>query len=153
MPEADSSKAAQAGRKRSALIAGLGAAFVASAVTVVMLSSTPSPTTTAATDQPAKICKSAPPLMLAVFSEKGGGTVRFREGDWLSPPITLTNEPQPVVFPRARSQTEEITETIKIEGQATDLMWVYPTTHVRSDPLTVNGVYSVGLTWMPMPCQ
>ena len=113
MPEANSLKAAQAGRKRPALIAGLGAAAVASVVTVVMLSSTPSSTTTATTDQPAKACKGVP-LMVTAYTEKGGGTVRFRDGDWLSPPITLTNEPQPVVFPRAGSQTEVITEVITI---------------------------------------
>jgi hypothetical protein len=151
MLEANSPKSAQAGRKRPALIVGLGAAAVASVVTVVMLSSTPSPTTTATADQPAKACKSVP-IMLTVFTEKGGGTVRFREGDWLSPPITLTNEPQPVVFPRARSQTEAITEVISLEGQATDLIVVWPLSQ-RRESLTLNGVVSYSQTWSPMPCQ
>ena len=143
--------ATQAGRKRPALIAGLGAAAVASVVTVVMLSSTPSPTTTATTDQPTKACKSVP-IMLTVFTEKGGGTVRFREGDWLSPPITLTNEPQPVVFPRTRSQTEAFTEVITIEGQATDLTVVWPLSQ-RRETVTINGVASFTQTWSPMPCK
>jgi hypothetical protein len=152
MLEANSPKTAQAGQKRPALIAGLGAAAVASVVTVIMLSGTPSPTTTATTDQPAKACNSVP-LIVTAFSGKGGGTVRFREGDWLSPPITLTNEPQPVVFPRARSQTEVITEVITIEGQATDLTLVWPMSQLRMENLTINGVVSYTQTWLPMPCQ
>jgi hypothetical protein len=147
MPEA------QASRKRSVLIAGLGAACVASVLTVAMLTGTPPPATTTATDPPAKACKSMPPLMLAVSSEKGG-TVRFREGDWLSPPITLTKEPQPVVFPRPRSQTEEIKEVITIEGQATDIVTVFPLTGTRDVYPAVNGVLSTTLTWLPFdPCK
>jgi hypothetical protein len=152
MLEANSPKTAQAGQKRPALIAGLGAAAVASVVTVIMLTSTPSPTTTATSDKPTKACKSVP-LMVTAFTEKGGGTVRFREGDWLSPPITLTSEPQPVVFPRARSQTEAITEVITIEGQATDLILAWPTNQRHENYLTVNRVVSYTQTWSPLPCQ
>jgi hypothetical protein len=153
MPQANS-KEAQTSRKRPALVAGLGAAFVASAVTLAMLPSTSPPTATAATEQPTKACKSAPPLMVNVFTENGGGTVRFREGNWLSPPIALTKEPQQLVFPRARSQTEEIKEVMTIEGQATDMIIVYPLTQVRDEYPTVNGAVSFTWTWLPYnSCQ
>jgi hypothetical protein len=92
--------------------------------------------------------------MVNVSTEKGGGTVRFREGTWLSPPITLTKEPQQLVFPRARSQTEEINEVMTIEGQATDMIIVYPLTQTRDEYPTVDGVVSFTWTWLPYnPCQ
>ena len=38
-------------------------------------------------------------ILLATTS--GSGTVRLREGNYLSPPITLSAKPQSVVFPVA----------------------------------------------------
>jgi hypothetical protein len=98
---------AQASRKRSALVAAVAAACIASAVTFTMLTSHPSPTpaTTTTTEAAAKACPTMPPLVMYVFTETGGGTVRFRVGEWVSAPIKLTSERQAVTFPGIRSQT------------------------------------------------
>src|SRR6516164_11745978 len=99
----------QQSRKSSTIVAGVGAAMVATAVTFAMLSSSSSApvATTPTTEAPAKECRNVPPLMLYVATTNGGGTVRFREGSYLSPPITLSTEPQPVIFPRAFANRDD----------------------------------------------
>ena len=82
------------------VFAGLGAAVVASMMTIAMLAGhAASPAAPArATAAPKNECTSLP-LMIMVSTETGGGTIRFREGDYLSPPITLSRTPQNVYFP------------------------------------------------------
>ena len=77
-------------RRKSAVVVGLGAAFTASIVTCTVMMSNPSPAAmpaqTSITDQ----CQILPRTML-VSTNNGSGIVRFQEGNYLSPPITLTN--------------------------------------------------------------
>jgi hypothetical protein len=142
-------ESAQARRKRSALVAGLAAACVASAVTFTMLASHPSPTTTPATEASAKACPSMPPLVMYVFTETGGGTVRFREGDWVSQPITLTQEWQTVEFPGVRSQTEVLRQVGTIEGDATNIVTVGALSGHRFVFPEVHGVKPAYFNWRP----
>jgi hypothetical protein len=109
-------ESAQARRKRSALVAGLAAACVASAVT---------------------------------FTETGGGTVRFREGDWVSQPITLTQEWQTVEFPGVRSQTEVLRQVGTIEGDATNIVTVGALSGHRFVFPEVHGVKPAYFNWRP----
>ena len=144
---------AQARRKPSALVAGLAAACVASAVTLTMLASHPTPTATPATEASAKACQSMPPLVMYVFTETGGGTVRFREGDWVSQPITLTKDWQAVVFPGVRSQTEVLRQVGTIEGDATNIVSIGALTGHRFVFPDVHGVNTAHFSWNPYkPC-
>jgi hypothetical protein len=61
-----------------------------------------------------------------VSTTSGGGTVRLREGNYLSPPITLSAKPQSVVFPLDRSEPMGPEEVITIEGKATDMVLTSP---------------------------
>lgn len=136
--------------KSSAAIAGIGAAFVAAAITATMATSNPSPAAMPAqAATPTNQCQQAP-IMLLVSTTTGGGTIRFREGSYLSPPITLTSVPQPVVFPRLRSETTPIEEVIVIEGNATDLVAVSPVTQRRTVFPSVAGLVAYKTTWVPV---
>jgi hypothetical protein len=142
--------ASQGKAKRAPLIAGLGAAFIASAVTLTMMMSGPAPVVA-----PAETANSTPqcqmvPLMLLASTTTGSGTVRFREGAYLSPPITLSAKPQTVVFPRFRDQSAVIEEVITIEGNATDLVWESPITHARTVYPNVSGVLAINSKWAPV---
>jgi hypothetical protein len=143
---------AQQAPKSSAAIAGLGAAFVASALTVAILMSNPSPA--AMPEQAAattNACQRAP-LMLLVSTTTGSGTVRFREGDYLSPPITLSSKPQLVTFPRPRPETGFLEETMTIEGNATDVVTTSPVTNYRNVFQNVNGVLAYKAKWVAKTC-
>src|ERR1700688_4114289 len=123
MPEAASHGQGQAQqpRKLSPVIAGLGAAIVASAVTLVIMMSSPSPV--AVSDQAATattLCQMVPRKLL-VSTTMGTGTVRLRAGSYLSPPIALGTRPQAVVFPLPRPETTPVEEVISIEGNAYDV--------------------------------
>lgn len=139
--------------KASTAVAGLGAALVACAITMTMLTSNPSPAAmTAPSAQPATACQNLP-LMILVSTTTGGGTVRFREGSYLSPPITLNTVPQTVVFPRPRPTTAAIEEVITIEGQATDVVTTSPVTQYRMVYPRVSGVLAINAKWRPLaPC-
>jgi len=141
---------AQQTRQLSGVVAGLGAAFIAAAVTATMMMSGASPAAapgqTAAAAGPQ--CK-AIPIMLLVSTTTGGGTIRFREGDYLSPPITLSAVPQTVVFPRPRPLAGQLEEVITVEGNATDLVAVSPVTNRRSVVPKVDGVFAYKATWLP----
>jgi hypothetical protein len=139
-------------RKKSALVAGLGAAFVAAGVTAAMLASNPSPPATPVqTAEPAaaRACQGEP-LMQLVSTENGGGTIRLREGDYLSPPIKLGSSPQAVVFPKPRPETVPLKETIIVEGDATNLVLGPEDDHVVIP--RVEGTYSYTMTWTPKKC-
>jgi len=131
--------------KISPLVAGLGAAFVASAVAVVMMMSGP----VAVTDQAgtSKECK----MMLRQFlvsTETGSGTVRLREGSYLSPPIVLGSRPQTVTFPIPRPQdAPSDAEVITIEGNATDVVLASPVTTWRQVFNNVSGVVAFESRW------
>jgi len=136
---------AQQARKLSGVVAGLGAAFIAAAVTATMMVSGAIPA--AAPDQAAAgpQCRAAP-IMLLVSTNTGGGTVRFREGSYLSSPITLSAVPQSVVFPRQRGKTQ-IEEVITIEGKATDVQMFSPVYNQRTVAASVDGVKALRWTW------
>jgi hypothetical protein len=142
--------ASQARTKCSVAVAGLGAALVACAVTVALSSASPSPAATGIPSaQPTNLCQSSA-LMIQASTNTGGGTIRFREGSYLSPPITLTNIPQTVVFPRARSTTERIDEVITIEGNATDVVTTFPMGNFQTVYPIVSGVLAFSAHWQPM---
>ncbi len=136
-------------RRKSALVAGLGAAFVASAVCLTMLMSGPAPIAT--TDQAANTpsCKVTKREFL-VSTTTGSGTVRLREGNYLSPPIKLSTNPQAVVFPLDRPETMGPEEVITIEGNATDVVLTSPVTTWRKVFDNVSGVVAFSTRWMPM---
>jgi len=134
-------------RKNATVIAGLGAAVIASVMTIAMWAghATPDPAPQAAA-APKNECMSLP-LMVMVSTETGGGTVRFREGDYVSPPITLNRTPQNVYFPRQRPEVGQLQETITIEGEATNLVMVSPVTHARHVYPKISGSLSFIGTW------
>jgi hypothetical protein len=138
---------AQRSGKNSVLVAGLGAALVASALTLAIMPGRPASAVSAAatTNQ----CQSLPRSML-VMTNTGGGTVRFREGGYLSPPIVLTTQPQTVVFPLPRPQTTAVDEIITIEGDATDLIIASPVTNARTTYPQLTGTFSIKKNWVPL---
>jgi hypothetical protein len=144
-----SSGQAHQGRKISPLVAGLGAAFVACAITATSLANNPAPVAAPAQAMPAANQCQRVPLMLLVSTTAGGGTVRFREGDYLSPPIKLSTQPQTVTFPRLRPETTMVEEVITIEGQATDLVTTSPLTNYRMVYPIVDGLLPITARWIP----
>ena len=147
MLQPDSLAKAQA-RKKATAFAGFGAAVVASMMTVALLSghaAAPSAPVQAAA-APKNECSSLP-LMVMVSTETGGGTVRFREGGYLSPPITLSATPQNVYFPRPRPDVGQLQEPITIEGEATNLIMVSPVTHARHVYPKISGSLTFTGTW------
>jgi hypothetical protein len=139
---------AQGQRKLSPIVAGAGAAVIAVAVTVVVMMSHPA--TVATTEQVATNSQQCPAMQrrLLVSTTHGGGTIRFRAGGYLSPPFTLTDHPQVVVFPLPRPETSPIQETILIEGNATDLVITSEVTDLHK-VLDVPGTYPYAVTWAP----
>jgi len=138
--------ASQGQVKSSAAIAGLGAALVACAITIAVAGG-PSPAATPVQSaQSANACQNVP-LMINVSTVTGGGTVRFREGSYLSPAITLSNVPQLVVFPRPRSETSQIEEVITIEGNATDVITTSPVSGFQRVYPQVTGILAIDARW------
>jgi hypothetical protein len=140
---------AQQGRKKSVLVAGLGAAFVSAGITIAVLAGNPSPSATPAqiAAPQVKACEIAPLIELASAENGGGGIIRFREGDFVSQPIKLNSSPQPIVFPRARPETAPLKETIIIEGDATNVVLGAEGDHFVVP--RVDGSYSYTITWSP----
>ncbi|THD71487.1 MAG: hypothetical protein E7813_05615 [Bradyrhizobium sp.] len=136
--------------KRSMVVAGIGAAVLACAITAVVMTSGTSPV--AVKDQAAdgtKQCRMLPREIL-LATTVGSGTVRLREGSYLSPPITLTAKPQSVVFPLPRPETTPVEEVITIEGNATDVVMTSPVTPWRRVFESVTGVSAFNVAWKPM---
>jgi hypothetical protein len=136
--------------KRSGVIAGIAAAVAACAITAVVMMSGTAPV--AVKDQAANgttQCRLLPREIL-LATTAGSGTVRLREGSYLSPPITLTAKPQSVVFPLARPQTTPVEEVITIEGNATDVVLTSPVTPWRKVFESVTGVSAFNIAWKPM---
>lgn len=138
---------AQGQRKLSPMVAGVGAAMIASAITVVMMMSNPVTTTTEQAASSAKTCPAVQRRLL-VSTTHGGGTIRFRASGYLSPPYTLTTKPQVVVFPLLRSETTPIQESISVEGDATDVVITSEVTDLHN-VFDVVGTYPYPITWAP----
>jgi hypothetical protein len=148
-PGASQGQAEQA-RKRSGVVAGIGAAVLASAITIVFMMSSPSPVAVndqAATDTTQ--CRMLPREIL-LATTAGSGTVRLREGSYLSPPITLSAKPQSVVFPLLRPEINPVEEVITVEGNATDVVITSPVTPWRKVFESVTGVSAFSIAWKPM---
>jgi hypothetical protein len=138
----------QGRRKRSPLIWGLGAAVIASAITIAVIQSqntAPASSRAASTNKQCHLV----PRRLQVSTEHGGGTVRFRASGYLSPPFSLTNKPQVVEFPLPRPDTTPVTEAVTVEGNATDVVLTSEATDLHS-VFDVSGVHNLNLTWRPL---
>ena len=134
----------------SPLVAGLGAAFVASAVAIVIMMSGPAPVANQAASGTSKECKVVM-REFAVSTETGSGTVRLREGSYLSPPIVLSSKPQTVTFPVPRPQdAPSAAEVITIEGNATGVVLTSTVTGWRHVYDSVNGVVAFSSSWLPV---
>jgi hypothetical protein len=141
----------QKGRKISPAIAGLSAASIAAAITIVMSLGSPAPVTTqdqaalaVAADQCQLISRK-----LMVSTTSGSGSVRLRAGNYLSPPIILSGVPQSVVFPLPRPDTSPVEEVLTIEGHANDVIITSEVTGLRK-VYNVNGVQAINLIWWPL---
>jgi hypothetical protein len=134
-------------RRKSVLVAGLGAAFMASIVTCTVMMSNSSPAAMPAQAAKTGQCQILPRTML-VSTNNGNGVVRFREGNYLSPPITLTSKPQEVTFPLPRPEFGAIDEMISIEGNATNLVITSPLTQeARAYPMVI-GAMTIKKNWV-----
>jgi hypothetical protein len=142
---------AQPSRKRPAIVAGLGAAVIASAVTlVIMMSGSSAPVTVAdgASTTAVKECQMTQ-RKFYVATQTGSGVVRLREGNYLSAPITLSAQPQAVVFPLPRPDVTPVDEVITIEGNSSN---VIITSDFNPKPriFDVAGVTAFPVTWVPV---
>jgi hypothetical protein len=139
---------AQGQRKLSPIIAGIGAAVIAAAVTVVVMMS--GPTTVSTSDQSVTNVKQCVLIQrrLLVSTDHGSGTVRFRASGWLSPPFTITKEPQVIVFPLPRPDATPITENISVEGNASDVVVTSEVTNLHLE-FDLSGAHDFSLTWAP----
>jgi hypothetical protein len=142
---------AQQARKPSAVVAALGAAIVASAITLTMAMSNPAP---AAVSEPAAAA-TAPQCKVVlrqflVSTNAGGGTVRLREGSYLSGPIVLGAQPQTVTFPVPRPDVISGSEVVTIEGDASDVVLTSPVTSWRRVFQSVHGVTAFEANWLPV---
>jgi hypothetical protein len=132
MPEGAQQGQAKQQRKSSPIIAGVGAALVASAVTVTLMMSNTSPV--AVTTPSASTSTECQPPQLpdrtVFFSITEGtnlisrrrvesATVLIRAGDYVSGPIVLTHEPQALVLPLPPPGVEQ---EITIEGTTQDIV-------------------------------
>jgi hypothetical protein len=87
---------------------------------------------------------------MLVSTTSSGGTVRLREGNYLSPPIKLSAQPQAVVFPLPRPETIPVEEVITIEGNASDVVITSDVTTLRRVFNNVIGVTAFNVSWKPM---
>lgn len=141
----------QASGKRPALIAGLGAALVAVVITLVLSmsgGSSPVATSDGASATQTNQC-SMIQRKLYVATTTGSGTVRLRDGNYLSPLITLSAQRQPVVFPQPRPGENPLDDVITIEGNSSD---VVITSDFNPNPRVFNvaGLTAFAVTWKPM---
>jgi hypothetical protein len=146
----DQAQRTQGQRKFSPALAGIGAAVIAAAITVVVMTSGPTPQT--ASQQKASTSKECQLIQrrLLVSTENGSGTVRFRASGWVSPPFTITREPQVIVFRLPRSDTAPAPEDITIEGSATDIVLTSEITEYRQVFNRVDGSFSFHVDWKPV---
>jgi hypothetical protein len=133
----------------SPAVAGISAAAIAAAVTLTMMMSSPAPV--AAADQAATSTKQCQMIQrkLMVSTTTGSGTIRLREGSYLSPPIKLSATPASVVFPLPRPDTVPVEEVLTIEGNASDVVITSEVTNLRR-VFDVTGLVAFNITWKPM---
>ena len=138
----------QGQRKLSPVVAGVGAAVIAAAISVVVMTS--SPTNVSTGDQSVSNVKQCTLMQrrLLVSTDHGSGTVRFRASGWLSPPFTITKEPQVIVFPLPRPDEAPLTEMISVEGSATDVVVTSEVTNLHLE-FDLSGAHNISLTWAP----
>lgn len=154
------------GRKKSVLVAGIGAAIVTVGITAVLMSGNPAPSiapaqtaaapvqTAAAPVQAAapevRACQNQPLVELAFVENGGSGMIRFRRGDFVSQMLTLNGSPQPIVFPGVRPEGFPLKEEIIIEGEATNLVLGAEGDHYVIP--RVSGSTSYTIIWQPRKC-
>lgn len=135
-------------RKLSPVVAGIGAAAIAAAITITMMMSSPAPVATS--DQAATTTNQCQVIQrkLYVSTTSGSGTVRLREGSYLSPPITLGTTPVPVVFAQQRPDKMIVESVVTIEGNASD---VVITSDFNKVPRVFNvpGILAFPVNWVP----
>lgn len=137
---------AQQQRKLSPVVAGLGAALIAAGMTLAMSLNNGA---TSATQEQASVTPKACQQMarkLLVSTTTGSGTVRLREGSYLSPPIKLSSVPQSVVFPLPRPDAIAVEEVLTLEGNANDVVITSEVTNLRR-VFDVQGVTAFNITW------
>jgi hypothetical protein len=141
----------QPSRNGSIIVAGVGGALVASAVTLVLLMNSGS-APAAVADGASSGTNQCQMLQrkLLVSTTSSGGTVRLREGNYLSPKIKLGAEPQAVVFPLPRPETTPVEEVLTIEGDANDVVITSDVTALRRVLDHVIGVTAFNVMWKPM---
>jgi hypothetical protein len=129
-------------------VAGLGAAVIAAAISAVVMTSSPTKLSTG--DQSVSNVKQCTLMQrrLLVSTDHGSGTVRFRASGWLSPPFTITKEPQVIVFPLPRPDATPVTEMISVEGSATDVVVTSEVTNLHLE-FDLSGTHNISLTWAP----
>jgi hypothetical protein len=130
------------------VVAGLGAAIIAVGITLAMSVNN---TTTASQELASAAPKACQQMArkLLVSTTTGSGTVRLREGSYLSPPIKLSAMPQSVVFPLPRPDAIPVEEVLTIEGNANDVVITSEITNLRR-VFDVQGVTAFNITWKPM---
>jgi hypothetical protein len=136
-------------RKLSPVVAGVGAAVIAAAITVALMSG---PTPQTASQQAASTSKECQLIQrkLLVATTNGGGTVRFKASGFVSPTFTLTDQPQAVVFPLPRPNEVPAPEDITIEGNATGLVLTSEVSEYRRVFDRVVGSSTFSVQWKPM---
>jgi hypothetical protein len=146
MQEAHSQRPSQG--KRSPFVVGIGAAAIAATVTLVVRMNNSPQVSTA--DQVSSVSKQCTLMQrrLLVATEHGGGTVRFRASGWLSPPFTLSAQPQVVIFPLPRPGDAPVSEQISVEGNATNVVITSEVTDLHQ-VFDVSGIYAYTVTWAP----
>lgn len=140
----------QPARKLSPAIAGIGAAAIAAAITVTMMMSSPAPVATSEQAAPATTnqCQVIQ-RKLYVSTQTGSGTVRLREGSFLSQPIALSTTPVPVVFGQQRPGKVIVESVVTMEGNASD---VRITSDYNAVPriFNVSGLLAFNVGWVPV---
>jgi hypothetical protein len=138
----------QGQRKLSPVVAGVGAAVIAAAISAVVMTSNPTNVSTG--DQSVSNVKQCTLMQrrLLVSTDHGSGTVRFRASGWLSPPFTITKEPQVIVFPLPRPDEAPLTEMVSVEGSATDVVVTSEVTNLHLE-FDLSGAHNISLTWAP----
>jgi hypothetical protein len=149
MQHAVSLSQSQTTRKLSPVVAGIGAAAIAAAITLTMTMSGPAPIATS--DQAATSTNQCQVTQrkLYVSTTIGSGTVRLREGSYLSPPIKLSTTPVPVVFAQQRPDKMQVESVVTMEGNASD---VVITSDYNKVPrvFNVSGLLAFPVTWVPV---
>jgi hypothetical protein len=154
------------GRKKSMLVAGIGAAIATAGITAVLMSGNPTPSTTPAQTAAASVqtaaapasaaapevksCQNHPLVELASVENGGSGMIRFRRGDFVSQMLVLNGLPQQIVFPGVRPEGFPLKEAIIIEGEATNLVLGAEGDHYVIP--RVSGSTTYAIIWQPRKC-